>query len=454
MPITRVVAQGIGPFDRLDLDLSDGHGEAHPGPHILAGVNGCGKSTALRAIAWILAGENSGFPEESWQHFLTGHPMSFVSVVIKQRESPPRSYARTDKVIPPLATKDAVDAVLRPVTPWWRMGDHGWEVKSATSMSAAGQARVPFAAAYAASRSLQYLRAPDLNKVRRNHGEGALAFESTVENEAVQAWLVGLVSKQAIAQKKGWSTKAYERSLLRLQDALQRIYGEDVQLDVDLDPVVQPRVRIRGQVLNFSQIPDGVRTILGWLADFMMRRELAPPETTERVGEVLLIGEIDAHLHPRWQRQVLPALRDALPGVQIIITTHSPFVISSCRGARVHVLTLDEQGRASAKPPVDAPFGQSVNATLMDIFGVESRFDLETEKDLDEWNELKKREAVGRLSSVDRKRLEALSLDLSSRSEELRSIVATPVKIPRAVIDSLMGASGRPMRTARRTGKR
>jgi energy-coupling factor transporter ATP-binding protein EcfA2 len=454
MPITRVVAQGIGPFDRLDLDLSDGHGEAHPGPHILAGVNGCGKSTALRAIAWILAGENSGFPEEGWQHFLTGHPMSFASVVIKQRESPPRSYARTDKVIPHLATKDAVDAVLRPLTPLWRKGDdQSWKITSATSVSSAGLSVVPCAAAYAASRSLQYLRAPDLNKVRRNHSEGSLAFESTVENEAVQAWLVGLFSKAAIAANRGLSSRTYERSLNRLQDVLKRIYGEDVQLDVELDPVVQPRVRIRGQMLNLSQIPDGVRTIVGWLADFMMRRELAPPGTTERVGEVLLIDEIDAHLHPRWQRQVLPALRDALPGVQIIITTHSPFVISSCRGARVHVLTLDEHGRASAKPPVDAPFGQSVNATLMDIFGVESRFDLETEKDLDEWNELKRKEAMGRLSGADRTRLKGLTANLEERSEELRSIVASLPKIPRAVINSLLQGSRATPKT-RRVAKR
>jgi len=206
-------------------------------------------------------------------------------------------------------------------------------------------------------------------------------------------------------------------------------------------------------MLNLSQVPDGIRTIVGWLADFMMRQELVPPETTERVGEVLLIDEIDAHLHPRWQRQVLPALRDALPGVQIIITTHSPFVISSCRGARVHVLTLDEHGRASAKPPVDAPFGQSVNATLMDIFGVESRFDLETEKDLDEWNELKRKETVGRLSGAERTRLKGLTGNLEERSEELRSIVAAIPKIPRAVINSLLQGSRATPKT-RRVAKR
>jgi ABC-type transport system involved in cytochrome c biogenesis ATPase subunit len=54
MPLLRLIAEGVGPFERLDLDFSDGHGNPHLGPHILAGVNGSGKSTALRAVAWTL----------------------------------------------------------------------------------------------------------------------------------------------------------------------------------------------------------------------------------------------------------------------------------------------------------------------------------------------------------------------------------------------------------------
>ncbi|MBI4877407.1 MAG: AAA family ATPase, partial [Acidobacteria bacterium] len=54
MPILRLVAEGVGPFEKLDLDLSDGQGNPHLGPHILAGVNGSGKSTVLKTIAWVL----------------------------------------------------------------------------------------------------------------------------------------------------------------------------------------------------------------------------------------------------------------------------------------------------------------------------------------------------------------------------------------------------------------
>jgi len=53
MPIVNLVAEGVGPFDRLELDLSDGNGNPHFGPHILAGVKGSGKSTVMRTIGWL-----------------------------------------------------------------------------------------------------------------------------------------------------------------------------------------------------------------------------------------------------------------------------------------------------------------------------------------------------------------------------------------------------------------
>jgi predicted ATP-binding protein involved in virulence len=163
-----------------------------------------------------------------------------------------------------------------------------------------------------------------------------------------------------------------------------------------------------------------------------------------------LLDEVDAHLHPLWQRKLLPAMREALPDVQILVTSHSPFVISSCPNSRVHVLELDKNGRAHARPPVDSPIGESVTTTLREIFGVDSRFDVLTERQLDEWNTLKKRAAAGSLSASDRSRLEELTITLAERSEELRSIVASPLTIPETVLRSLTNADAKPHPIKRR----
>jgi len=298
-------------------------------------------------------------------------------------------------------------------------------------------------AAYAPSRNLKYLENPNITQVLPSQDEKALAFESTVRNEAIQAWLLSLYSKRAIAKERRQSGAEYTRTLDRFAAALQLLYGENVRFQVDIEPSFQPRLCVCGRILNFSQLPDGIRGTVGWIADFMMRQDVAPWRSTlggKRPG-VLLLDEVDAHLHPLWQRKLLPAMREALPDVQIIVTSHSPFVISSCPGARVHVLETDDRGCAHNRPAVESPIGQSVLTTLQEIFGVDSRFDVQTEAELAEWNSLKRKAVSGQLSKDESGRLTELTRVLSERSEELKSLVAAPLTIPKPVLQELLQGS-------------
>ena len=63
---------------------------------------------------------------------------------------------------------------------------------------------------------------------------------------------------------------------------------------------------------------------------------------------ILLIDEIENHLHPTWQRRVIPALLEHFPGLQIFATTHSPFVVAGLKAGQVHLLNRDENGVVSA----------------------------------------------------------------------------------------------------------
>jgi len=221
---------------------------------------------------------------------------------------------------------------------------------------------------------------------------------------------------------------------------LRLLYDEGVSFDVELEPSFQPRLKAFGRNLDFSQLPDGVRSTVGWIADFMMRQDRVQwdPTLGDKRPGVLLLDEVDAHLHPLWQRKLLPAMRKALPDVQILVTS------------RVHVLELDANGRAHARPPVDSPIGESVTTTLKEIFGVDSRFDVQTERELDEWNTLKKREVAGSLPVAERSRLKELTVTLAERSEELRSIVASPLTIPETVLRSLTADEAKPHPIKRR----
>ena len=90
---------------------------------------------------------------------------------------------------------------------------------------------------------------------------------------------------------------------------------------------------------------------------------------------ILLIDEIENHLHPTWQRRVIPALLDHFPGLQIFATTHSPFVVAGLRAGQVHLLKRDENGAVTATTNTEDVIGWTADEILRNIMGVEEPTD-------------------------------------------------------------------------------
>ena len=85
--------------------------------------------------------------------------------------------------------------------------------------------------------------------------------------------------------------------------------------------------------LPLSSLSDGVRNMIALIADIAHRCARLNPHLSEEAARqtpgVLLIDEVDMHLHPRWQQLVVDLLRKAFPSLQIILSTHSPHVLST-----------------------------------------------------------------------------------------------------------------------------
>lgn len=114
----------------------------------------------------------------------------------------------------------------------------------------------------------------------------------------------------------------------------------NIYFDAALGEVV---VKMQGGTQPFSNLSDGQRSMLALVGDIAHKAAKLNPHLGAKVLDettgVVLIDELDLHLHPRWQRRIIENLRRTFPKIQFVCTTHSPFLIQSLRsGAELIVL--------------------------------------------------------------------------------------------------------------------
>ena len=135
----------------------------------------------------------------------------------------------------------------------------------------------------------------------------------------------------------------------------------------------------------FHELSDGYKNTLSLVGDIAYRMAVLNPqllgEVTKKTPGVVLIDEVDQHLHPLWQKNILRCLMQIFPKVQFVVTTHSPSIISSAINSNLILLDNDGchyYGR-------DA-YGKDVNSVLYEIMGAGYRPD-EIESKLKEFND-------------------------------------------------------------------
>ena len=102
-------------------------------------------------------------------------------------------------------------------------------------------------------------------------------------------------------------------------------------------------IQKNGETLDIRQLSDGERSFIALICDLGRRLALANPELKNPLlgAGIVLIDELELHLHPKWQLEVTEKLRQIFPNTQFIITTHSPFIIQTARQGEVIMLGRD-----------------------------------------------------------------------------------------------------------------
>ena len=161
-----------------------------------------------------------------------------------------------------------------------------------------------------------------------------------------------------------------KRTLAFLEDAVKRFLPgyENLHLNEEDDRILL--IDRSTATLPVRQLSDGERGLLALVLDLARRLSQANPELDDPVTEaeaVVLIDEIDLHLHPSWQRQVVHNLVDTFPKCQFIATTHSPQIIGEVKSDHIHII-VDGQ----VYSPTHS-FGVDSSRVLEEIMGTDPR---------------------------------------------------------------------------------
>ncbi len=204
--------------------------------------------------------------------------------------------------------------------------------------------------------------------------EGALAADSRFKSAFV--WFY---NKENEEQRKQRELKDFDFQLPELEavrKAIVSVFPGISDPHIILNPL-KFVVKKDGETLDIMQLSDGYKTLLSLVIDLAIRMALANPESIKPLESeaVVLIDEIDLHLHPEWQRRVVGDLLRTFPKTQFLLTTHSPFIIEAVNNQlqRHHILDISTKDKEimaiEAISPMDVKayfIGENMETSLLD----------------------------------------------------------------------------------------
>lgn len=175
--------------------------------------------------------------------------------------------------------------------------------------------------------------------------------------------------------ENGGREGTYSRELDTFRRAMRVFMPEYTRVRVRRKPL-RMVLEKDGEELNVAQLSDGEKIYLALIGDLCRKLVLANPSLEDPLqgGGIVLIDEVDLHLHPKWQGEVANNLMEVFPNVQFIITTHSPQVVNRVPTECLRVLNNGEVANA------DYGYGLPTEVVLKDIMGVENEQPKEVEE--------------------------------------------------------------------------
>ena len=410
--ISKLEINNIGPFGNIILDFpKKPEGMSTKSEiHILTGENGTGKSTVLELLTSCLL----------WQQHLNSNKIRYknnsTSLVIDFLENAHSKY-EFDSAQGFLVNKNF--GSVHEITNHW-----------VNHFAYPNNIETPFSVAFFAYSGYRRVNQTTIAAIQElgNHPlEGALDFQNSINPQLILQWIANVISKEAISKSQNGegSANRYRNSISLIETAISSIIEKPIRFILDLEPL-DVKIEVDGEKLNFNQLPDGLKSIVSWLSDLLIRMDRVKWVNDLPVFErnfILFLDEIEVHLHPAWQRKILPAIQSLFPNAQIFVSTHSPFVIGSVDGAWIYKLIKPNGDTKLASPPILSEDSHSVSYWLKEVFDIKSEFSQAIQHDLDKFYQLRDKLLINGTSEQRNELREISQSLLNENSQEISTII-------------------------------
>jgi ABC-type cobalamin/Fe3+-siderophores transport system ATPase subunit len=345
--ITEVRLRNITCFEDVTLDLRSESTDT-PAPWVvLLGENGTGKSTILHMMALAIIGDD-------YLPIISGNVRWSAYIRDKNTAmSPEKAIVDLDVFVTEetkaLSIADYVQArlYLEPRIPRFTYGGAvpGRVLPSLSNL---------FACGYSALRRPYYFSSNNTSAVLPTYGADHPVFRFStlfgVEGALtdITKWFKDIYLPGTLSSI---SSDRREYHLIRFELAKRVLCGLLPEVrDVELTEDSEVRFQVGTTTVIENQLSDGYRGMLAWTVDLVRRLFDAFPDSSDPLKErgVVLLDEIDLHLHPRWQRSVVETIRKTFPNLQFIVTTHSPFIVQDMRPEDKIIILERENGEENA----------------------------------------------------------------------------------------------------------
>jgi hypothetical protein len=381
-PLTRVRLENIGPFEELDLALD-------PGWTLLLGDNGVGKSTILEAIAVAICGKDAA----SFAGRLLRVSTKTARIALTVG---PREYLTT------LVARDGDEAEVTSA-PSRPLEAEGWLAIGFPPLRTVSWGNVPGPGPEGKRRPT----AEDLLPLVRGGVDPRL--------DELKQWLVNLDywSRSEDGSGRGRRYAELRDELFHMASRL----AEGLSLRFErVDPFThQVTVRTDDGLVPIEAVSQGTSSLLGWTGFLLQRmyEVYGGQEGNPRQRYALvLIDEIDAHMHPGWQQILVSRLSELFPRAQFVASSHSPLIAGSLEAKSI-VRFLRREGKVVLERPDGSFQGWRADQILTGpLFGLETSRDLRTQEQLRRYTELAAKED---LDEVEQEQLQELAAALKVR---------------------------------------